>query len=155
MRLYLCRHGEAEPFAASDAERSLTRQGERETQLLWSRLVQAGVQPKRIIASPYKRALQTASLVAASCALETPAINPLLGPDTPPAQVLDWLQGEDIDELLLVTHMPLIALLTGMLAGEEGERLAFATGTVVALELEVAARGVARLLWLRAPGEAF
>lgn len=157
MRLYLCRHGQAQSMAASDALRSLTGEGEKEVTALWDRLHAAGISPRRVVSSPYLRAQQTARLAAAQCAaVDQVSETELLVPDASPAALIDWLHSQpDPDGLLLVTHMPLIALLTSMLAGAQGDGLAFPTGAVVALDMDVVARGCATLVWLRAPGESF
>ena len=49
--------------------------------------------------------------------------------------------------------MPLVAQLTASWTGS-AERIGFNVGTVASLDVDVAAAGGARLLWLRSPGEA-
>ncbi|MGH8353342.1 MAG: histidine phosphatase family protein, partial [Pseudomonas sp.] len=58
MRLWLLRHGEAEPQARSDAERALTKHGRKEVLKAAGHL--AGRPLAAILASPYVRAQQTA-----------------------------------------------------------------------------------------------
>ena len=64
MRVYLCRHGEAVAQAPTDAERPLTERGRLEVMALWQRLREEGVTVDRLIASPYRRAQQTALCIA-------------------------------------------------------------------------------------------
>ena len=67
MRLWLLRHGEAEPQAASDAARELTAHGRKEVQQAAAQL--AGRPLTAIVASPYVRAQQTAELVRSELGL--------------------------------------------------------------------------------------
>ncbi len=61
MRLWVLRHGEAEPRAKTDAERRLTAHGRE--QVLHSAAYLIGQPLLAIVASPYVRAQQTAALV--------------------------------------------------------------------------------------------
>jgi phosphohistidine phosphatase SixA len=62
------RHGiavPAEDFAGPDAERPLTRKGEKKARKVFQRLLEHYA-PSRIVTSPYKRALDTAALLQAA-----------------------------------------------------------------------------------------
>ena len=61
MKLWVLRHGEAEPRAKTDAERRLTAHGRE--QVLHSAAYLIGQPLQAIVASPYVRAQQTAALV--------------------------------------------------------------------------------------------
>jgi phosphohistidine phosphatase len=153
MRLYIVRHGEAEHHASTDAERALTKRGAGEVRALWSRLHASQPQPKRIVSSPLLRAWQTASMVAGIwseyLAVET---KELLVPDTPVEHTLDWLMREpNPDGSVLVSHMPLVALLTGRLIDAPASTYPFGLANVACLELDVVAPAGARLLWLESP----
>lgn len=153
MRLYIVRHGEAEDQAATDAERALTARGASQVRALWTRLHASQSEPARIVSSPLRRARETASIVAGIWQ-DGPPIHeqPLLSPDMAVEQTLDWLVGEpDLDGWVLVSHMPLVALLTGRLVEGPGTRYPFAVGSVACLELETACVAGARLLWLESP----
>ena len=155
MRIYISRHGEAEPFASDDSQRPLTRAGEREVRLLWGRLREAGIAPTCLISSPFLRARQTADQIADLYPGIGRDVYQGLTPDAEPSILLDWLQTRsDLDQLVLVSHMPLVAVLTSCLTGEMS-RAGFATAAVAALDMEVAARGCASLAWVRGPGEDF
>lgn len=153
MRLYIVRHGEAEHQAATDAERALTERGASEVRALWTRLYASQPQPPRVVTSPLRRAWQTASMVAGIWQDRPPVdVQDLLVPETPVEQTLDWLMREsDPDGWVLVSHMPLVALLTGRLIDGAGPSYPFGLGSVACLELEVVAPAGARLLWLDSP----
>ncbi|OCX22381.1 phosphohistidine phosphatase SixA [Stutzerimonas xanthomarina] len=61
MKIWLLRHGEAEPRARTDAQRCLTEAGRNEVRRSAAHLVGRPLQ--MILASPYVRAQQTAELV--------------------------------------------------------------------------------------------
>ena len=157
MRLYVVRHGEAEPQSTTDEARALTSGGRRGVRRLWQSLKAEGIRPARIVSSPYVRAQQTAEEIAAVCGLGTEAHCPLLVPEGNPRQVLEWLLAwpETDTPLVMVSHMPLVAHLVGQLAEGPSARLPMGVGAVAALDVEVAAVSGARLLWLRAPGDLF
>jgi len=71
-RLTLLRHGQAHAIdsGAEDFERTLTRRGIAEATAMGARIVQRGLIPDLILASPAERAWHTASLVAAACELD-------------------------------------------------------------------------------------
>ncbi len=154
MRLYIARHGEAEPQAATDAERALSARGVSQVRALWTTLHASQREPARIVSSPLRRAQETAWIVAGIWQ-DSPPVDeqPLLSPETAVEHTLDWLAREpDLDGWVLVSHMPLVALLTGRLVEGTGVRYPFAVGSVACLELEVPCMAGARLLWLESPG---
>lgn len=134
VRLWLLRHGEAQAQARSDAERELTTQGRAEVRQA-ARLLQ-GRALGAIIASPYVRAQQTATLVhqvlGFSGAIQTV---PWLTPDSDPREVLAQLGGFDSGELLLVSHQPLVGALAGLLInGHRQQPVAMRTASLAELE---------------------
>jgi phosphohistidine phosphatase len=119
VRLWLLRHGHAEPHAAQDSLRRLTADGRREVLLSAAQLVARPL--GAILCSPYVRARQTAELVAealsSSLIIE---IVPWLTPDVSAREALDCLAARHEGELLLVSHQPLVGELAGLL--EHGHR---------------------------------
>ncbi|WP_017902708.1 phosphohistidine phosphatase SixA [Pseudomonas asplenii] len=112
MKLWVLRHGQAEPQVSSDAERSLTVHGRQEVLRSAAHLI--GQPLAAIYASPYVRAQQTAQLVRDVLGFEAPIITaPWLTPDTHPARVLEQL--DTADNLLLVSHQPLVGSLISLL----------------------------------------
>lgn len=152
MKVLIVRHGQAEPNKGDDAARSLTSLGESQVSELWNALQERGVKPSRIVASPFKRTQQTAALIAAfypDVIVETAQV---LTGDNLPEDVFAWLQEQpEKDGLVLVSHMPLVAILTGQLTDCAQARLPFVPGMVACLDMEVAAVSGARLRWSVSP----
>ncbi|MGZ0781991.1 phosphohistidine phosphatase SixA [Pseudomonas saponiphila] len=112
MKLWVLRHGQAEPHAASDDQRNLTAHGRQE--VLGSAAQLIGQPISAIIASPYVRAQQTAQLVRQALGFEGEIRTvPWLTPEANPLQVLEHL--DSADNLLLVSHQPLVGKLIGLL----------------------------------------
>lgn len=153
VRLYIVRHGEAEAKAASDALRNLTPRGRAEVSEIWRSLASEGVVVRRIVHSPYARAVQTAAEVAAFYPGAGLEVSELITPDESVAPVIDWLAAQPgLDGCVLVSHMPLVASLTGALTEGGAVRVPFSVGTVACIDLEVAAVAGGRLRWMRSPG---
>ena len=134
VRLWLLRHGQAQAQARTDAERELTAHGRAEVRQAASLL--QGRALSAIIASPYVRAQQTATLVREvvgfSGAIQTV---PWLTPDSDPREVLAQLAHFDSGELLLVSHQPLVGALAGLLiTGHRQQPLAMHTASLAELE---------------------
>ncbi|WP_163559480.1 phosphohistidine phosphatase SixA [Halomonas sp. NO4] len=153
-RLLIMRHGEAGP-GSPDAARELTAQGEREARRLANWLAgRDDLEGLRLVASPYVRAQQTARAVAEACGVELETLS-CLTPDDSPQAVADWLlEQAGQGPLMLVSHMPLVGALTGLLVEGRGERgLGFPTAAVAELEADVWAAGCARLVRCTAPAD--
>lgn len=146
MRLWLLRHGQAEVQARSDAERALTAHGRQE-------VCQVAVQLEgralgAILVSPYVRAQQTAALVREALGF-TGGIHtvPWLIPDSDPREVLAELDRYAADELLLVSHQPLVGALAGLLLhGHRQQPLPMHTASLAELEGDLLAAGAMDLL---------
>ncbi|MDM9650714.1 phosphohistidine phosphatase SixA [Pseudomonas wenzhouensis] len=151
MRLWLLRHGQAEPQAASDAARELTAHGRQEVQQAAAQLL--GRPLTAIMASPYVRAQQTAELVRLelgfSGSVQTVS---WLTPDSDPRDALKYLDEREHAEVLLVSHQPLIGALGGLLVhGHRQEPLPMRTASLAELEGDIPAAGLMELLALIHP----
>ena len=153
--LDLLRHGLSSPAGSGgDRLRELSEQGVEDLRALAERLAAERWAPARILSSPYRRALQTAMLVAKGAAAAA-AVEPLpeLEPEREPEGVLEALAGLDVREghVLLVGHQPLLGLLVGHLTGTER---GLAAGTLVRVECAGgAARNAGRVTRVFAPGD--
>ncbi|MGM0913936.1 MAG: phosphohistidine phosphatase SixA [Pseudomonadota bacterium] len=153
-RLLIMRHGEAGP-GRPDVERELTGHGQQEVRRMAAWLADrddlAGL---RLLASPYRRARQSAAALAEALEAEIETL-PLITPDDPPQGVADWLLEQPHGRpLLLVSHMPLVGALSGLLVEGRADRgLAFPTAGVAELEAEVWAAGCARLARFVTPAD--
>lgn len=132
MRVHLVRHGEAVP-ASEDGERPLTARGRADVADLARWCKDNGVRPASIVHSGILRAEQTARILA-------DALDPAggvravrgLAPGDDPARGRDELLHVD-EEVLVVTHLPLVGDLAAALTGAAGA-LPFATAEIVILE---------------------
>lgn len=151
MRLWILRHGEAEPTAASDAERQLTDHGRAEVASMAPQL--EGHALEAIIASPYRRAQQTAELMRQELGFRRSSITvDWLTPDSDPLMVLDQLADRVEGELLLVSHQPLVGqLLSLLLDGHRQRHYPMPTAGLACLDMVLPAAGVASLISLDDP----
>lgn len=132
--LWILRHGEAVGAARVDAERALTAAG-REEVARSARHLQ-GEPLQLILVSPYLRAQQTAEVVC-TVLTEPPAVRTVdwLTPDSDPEQVMAELDRLGLDQLLLVSHQPLVGTLLGLLdRGERASPHAMGTASLARLE---------------------
>ncbi|EJM54575.1 phosphohistidine phosphatase SixA [Pseudomonas sp. GM48] len=127
MKLWVLRHGEAEPYGTRpDSERKLTDHGRKEVLSSAARLM--GQPLTAIYASPYLRAQQTAQLVREALGFE-PEIRTVdwLTPETDPDKVAEQLVS--VSNVLLVSHNPLVGHLLSYLqhgAGHPPEKVSTA-----------------------------
>ncbi len=162
MVLYLLRHASAgtrRANAALDVRRPLDKQGKRDCLWLGNTLSSLKVSFDRVVSSPLKRSLQTASLVGTETGYEQPILlSDALAPAAEFAQfqklVADCAPYESV---LLVGHSPNLVQFAGMLmqpppAGEDCAKrpamVRMRKGALARLNLE---RGTATLSWLLDP----
>ncbi|MBA1231616.1 phosphohistidine phosphatase SixA [Pseudomonas viridiflava] len=136
MKVWILRHGEAQSRARSDAERELTAHGREE--VLKSAVHLIGKPLQKILASPYVRAQQTAGLVHRFLGFSEEIITvSWLTPDSDPRQVLDHLEALGANEVLLVSHQPLVGALIGLLThGSYQDAEPMSTASLAELEGE-------------------
>ncbi|MCY1396727.1 Phosphohistidine phosphatase SixA [compost metagenome] len=146
MKIWLLRHGEAEPQARRDADRRLTAHGRKEVLISAGHL--SGHPLDGILASPYVRAQETAELVREALGLDGAVHTaPWLTPDDDPRDVLRFLDGRGERNVLLVSHQPLIGALAGLLVhGSRNEALPMNTASLAELEGECPVAGLMRLV---------
>ena len=151
MRLWLLRHGQAEPKARTDAQRNLTDVGRREVEGAAAPLRDQSLQV--ILVSPYQRAQQTAEIVRQALGFTGPVETvPWLTPDSDPADAMLYLDRRTEQRLLLVTHQPLVgALGVWLVSGHRDAPLPMATASLAELEGEHLAAGLMHLVGLRHP----
>ncbi|PCJ15728.1 MAG: phosphohistidine phosphatase SixA [Gammaproteobacteria bacterium] len=109
------RHGNAEHNAQSDSARQLTRQGIAECEIMAQVLAPNKSLIRKIIASPYIRAQQSAQVMSdalGGLAIET---SELITPDIPSAFAVRELEALVSDGALLVSHLPLVSSMVSLL----------------------------------------
>lgn len=132
MKLYIMRHGHAEPLPDAEGHRHLSSQGRKELAQLAVFLREKQFQVSQIQHSEKTRARETAEIIGAGfCLTQNKALNPEADLD----KLLMQLEAEQ-EDILLVSHMPLVSELVGCLVAKNPryDLIAFSPGTVVCLE---------------------
>ena len=150
MRLFLVRHGLAHwpSWEGADAARPLNPEGAQILQAEALRLAALGLKPDLILHSPFKRAQQTAEIIAA--ALGTPdhlRIYDSLRPGFHAKDLKKLLrENAGCEELMLVGHAPDVAEVVRSLTGGV---VKFKEGTVALVKVDEPIQGSeGTLLWL-------
>jgi phosphohistidine phosphatase len=152
MHLWILRHGEAERETKRDPERALTELGRGDARAAGAFLARAGTAPLLFLASPYRRAQQTAQCVLESFAGAQLQTVDWLIPDADPLLALQALTGLSVGAVVLVSHQPLVSALGGLLTtGDYRAGPPMGTASLAEFELSVVARGCATLVSLRHP----
>lgn len=128
MKIFIMRHGDALATAKgeTDAERRLSREGELEvaTNANWLAEHGQGQAISLALVSPYARAQQTATIVYSLVKSNAQETCSDITPDSSAEQFADYLkarlalaaeQKDDIDSVLIVSHMPFVSYLVSEL----------------------------------------
>lgn len=115
MQLLILRHGQAEQWAANDDIRNLIEVGRAEAAVIANKLAGLALPPTVIAHSPLVRTTQTMAIVQQSLNAEYIEVWPELVHQGTPEAVEQKLMASGFDNVLLVTHMPLIAVLENYL----------------------------------------
>jgi phosphohistidine phosphatase len=154
MNLMIMRHGEAEPYAGetTDASRSLTNFGREYVHKVAQELVKAGANRGEIdliLVSPYLRTQQTADIVMDNLGQKPlrKTCNWLLSESSvqTACEELEAIRYLNPDNILIVSHMPLVSLLLEYLSGD---RLALGPANVALVELEYFEREQGVCSWI-------
>ena len=137
MLLYLLRHADADTVAESDDARCLSEKGLAQAKKVARFCETHDLHPARVLASPVRRAHETALIVSAHLRVEL-AIEPWLAcgmhPETALAELRDRRKHES---LMIVGHEPDFSRLAAHLLGLPGEdRITVRKASLILLELE-------------------
>ena len=155
--MLIMRHGEAGP-GYPDHARRLTPRGEREAEKMarWlAERVAAGELPMpTLYASPYARAQQTAQTLCDALGTPLETLD-FITPEDSPSAVSDWLlEQPEGTPIMLVSHMPLVGDLAGLLVeGSPAQGIGFPTAAIAEFEAEVWAAGCAQLKRFTQPSQ--
>lgn len=156
MNIVILRHGEAQTDAPSDAERQLTEYGREQAIAAGQCLLQQGLLFDTVWISPYTRAQQTASAALGALLGEdnigtvSRITQEFLTPDNNPSAVLEAIDGCSAQNLLIVSHQPLVSALVGVLLDADHRAgPPMSPATMVSLSAEVILPGCCELQWLR------
>lgn len=115
MKIILMRHGEAIPFAPSDAERMLTPNGRGEATRTAHLLEQGGFVMQPLFCSTHVRARETAALVATAWQSDPPTAIAGLTPEDDWQAAMAVIEAQVSDTATVVFHQPILAQIVGHL----------------------------------------
>ena len=137
MELYLVQHGQAKS-EVEDPERPLTDLGREEVERVGAFAARAGVKVRQIRHSGKRRAEETALILGRHLSAPDGAVGVAgLAPKDDPRPVARGLRSET-QPLMLVSHLPLLDRLAGLLIAGDAERsvVQFRQGGMVCLTAE-------------------
>jgi phosphohistidine phosphatase len=155
VELYLLRHagaGDPQAWKGDDAERPLSGKGRKQAQRTGRWLAELGRKPDVILTSPKARALETATIVAASLGVK-PKVDERLGGPLDDDLLRDLLGGlgHDARRVMLVGHDPDFSSMASSLSGGA---VALRKGALARIDLtDGTGMGAGTLRWL-VPAEA-
>lgn len=144
MKIFILRHGQAEPYQTNDAVRRLTEKGITDTQKVLTEKLSALANINAIFASPLVRAQQTATIASTMLKKEIKTTD-LLEPEANIQKLFNWLETIKENSILLVSHLPLVGILANDLCGFDGNRIQFYTSSLVGIECDFPASGLGNL----------
>lgn len=117
MKILIMRHGEAEHYADTDAERALTEKGKRDSVNTAQLCVDNGYgHLDMVLVSPYLRAQQTWQAIASHFDTKQVKVCDDITPYGDPRRVSDYIAAvaevEKPKSILMVSHLPLVGYLT-------------------------------------------
>jgi phosphohistidine phosphatase len=141
MRIFVMRHGQAEPTAISDQHRELTADGKVEVEKMAVILLKNKDHFDAIYVSPYIRAQQTANIVKNALATTTSltTLN-FITPNDSAQPLQDYIycnfSPQNEKKILIVSHMPLVSYLVAEFTNGQHAPL-FQTASVAEIDYNV------------------
>lgn len=152
MLIYLMRHGEAAQQAQSDQTRELTRQGIVDNRSVCEKFAQQAPMINRALMSPYQRTRQTATAMRSVLPDLRFEVSPALVPDASPYDLLDKLESIDDQQILLVSHNPLLSDFLALLVdGTLESQRQMGTSHLACVSLDLVAPGCGELKYILTP----
>ena len=155
MKLYIVRHGDASA-AGSGGERPLTELGLEKAAAAGQLL--AAEQPQRVLYSPKLRTRQTAEAIVTACGGIASVEEESLLPPSSAYDVCAAVEESGADNIVLVSHMPLVAELVAWFTRGESRSESrdyalpgFPPAGVVALDMNYTGAAEAELEWYAFP----
>ncbi|MCY7295861.1 phosphohistidine phosphatase SixA [Alteromonas sp. a30] len=141
MRLFIMRHGEAEPYNTSDEARNLTIYGRSQAQQAGIWLKQEYDQIDMALVSPFVRAKQTLESIQQFVDVGRVEINTDITPCGNPSLVHDYVdvllnEHSDVKSLLLVAHMPIVSFLLDEFC-KSNQAALFGTASIFSVDYDV------------------
>ncbi|MBZ5727780.1 MAG: phosphohistidine phosphatase SixA [Acidobacteriia bacterium] len=156
MQVYLLRHGIAENARPgfADAERALTDEGREKLRRVLKRARAADVAPSVILASPYRRAVETAEVAAAVLGYQGKVVRVhALQPEASPADVWEEIRARKEEaSILLASHEPLMSALAAFLLDSPALAVDMKKAALVRVDCDrVAGKPKGVLKWMLTP----
>ena len=131
-----------------DSQRELSVRGAEQVERIAQRHLDDAASIEQVVSSPFKRAQQSAEIFTQTTKISTIAIDWLddLTPQGNLRALEGFLQQTKANNILLVSHLPLVGLLIDYLTGETGSHLG--TANLASLSMEYPAQGLATLHWI-------
>lgn len=146
MKIFILRHGEAESQITNDGARRLTQKGINDTQHIINTNLIALSSINTIYASPLVRAQQTAAIAGKLLQKQIVTMESL-EPETQLDEVFAVLQTVSEENILLVSHLPLVGVLANRLCGFPLNNIRFNTSSLVGIECDIATAGMGNLIF--------
>ena len=155
MDIFICRHGQAESYAASDRERSLTEQGRIDNLKLARLFAEQKPEIDLALCSPYLRAQQTAADLQSILGSLRFSESESLVPESDVQKLLslldDLAETSNVESVLLVGHNPLFSDLLSLLVDGGMNQRQMGTSNLASLTCKYVAPGFGELQYLLTP----
>ena len=151
MKLFVLRHGEAEPISSSDRQRELTERGRIQVKTVVQRNKEQLSAVESIFVSPFVRTQQTAGtfmrelsdLTGKQFQFQT---EDCLTPNSSPAEVLEFLcQQKANSNIVLISHQPLVSELISDLCDVDINTISMPTAALASIDLDPVGQGFGHL----------
>lgn len=150
MNVLILRHGQAEGYAQTDAQRNLTERGLRDTEQAGKCLQSLGLEFDDVWVSPYVRTQQTAEQVLKSYPELEVNTQDIFTPESDPKAAFDAIKHSGLDNLLIISHQPLVGELVALLAEPKiSYQSPMSPATMAFIHNEHMLPACGELLWLR------
>jgi phosphohistidine phosphatase len=147
MIIFVMRHGEAEPYKEDDKSRHLTSFGKTQAEHAAKWMHQNVVSTLEsghvdlALVSPYVRTQETCESALQFLDIDQVVTSPLITPIQSPLDAHDWIDGHlmanpDIGSLLIISHMPMVSLLSDSLCHGFNARI-FDTSDVLVIDYDL------------------
>lgn len=150
MNLFLIRHAEAVPEAATDMSRELTDLGREQACKLAAAFQRLGVRFDAIVASPYVRAQQTSEAMLAGWREPKPPVHTFdeIGFDVRPKKIVKFLKKLGHNSIAIVGHQPGLSRFAGWLIGSKKAQIDLDKAGIIKINCDTLEKGGGALEWL-------
>jgi len=157
MQIYLLRHGIAEDAKPGqpDTERALTDEGRDKLRRVLKRARTADLDPSLILASPYRRAIETAAVAAEVLAYKGEIVRTsALVPEASPSDAWEEIRHrKDERAILLASHEPLMSSLVAFLLDSPALHVDMKKAALVRIDCDrFGPKAAGVLKWMLTPG---